>query len=216
MNRSEQHVVLKCSSAECGMRYPSPADDERRDECVICASPTQIVGTYESPYLPGPEPRPAGELVGVLDNIRSALNVGTMLRSADGARLDHVHLCGLTAGVDNPKVVKTALGAERSVPSTSNLDAGTCVAALKSRGFDIWAIEHTPTSTPLPGVVSIPEKLAFVVGNERAGVDPDLLRVADRQLHLPMAGAKTSLNVGVVFGIAAYLLRALPLDESDC
>lgn len=213
MSQVEQHIVLKCSSPSCGMRYPSPAEDPRRDECPRCCSPTQTVGTLDLPHVPSRTEKPAGQLVGVLDNVRSALNVGTMLRSADGVSLEHVYLCGLTPGADNPKVIKTSLGAEYAVRTTSYLDGTECVADLKSRGYAVWAIECTPRSTAIDSVVSAPPRLAFIVGNERAGVDPALLRMADRQIHLPMGGAKTSLNVGVAFGITAYALSALQLKN---
>ena len=79
----------------------------------------------------------------------------------------------------------------------------------------MWAIESSPASIPIGGALSVPPKLAFIVGNERAGVDPTLLELADRHLHLPMAGSKTSLNVGVAFGIVAYTLRALPVQAPE-
>lgn len=207
-DRSPGYVVLKCSSAECGMRYPSPADDPRRDACPLCAAPTVHVADYHEPFVHDTGPTTAGSVVAVLDNIRSALNVGTMLRSADGARIDHVHLCGLTAGVENPKVIKTALGAEQAVPTTSHADGLACIAGLAQAGYEIWALESTADSGPLQEVCEIPPLVAFVVGNERSGIDPGILTKANRRLHLPMSGSKTSLNVGVVFGIAAYLLRS--------
>lgn len=207
------HVVLKCTNAACGMRYPCPANNPRRHACPLCESPVTQVGSYtnppEWPTPAAPDGQRHGPLVAVLDNIRSALNVGTMLRSADGARLDHVYLGGLTAAANNPKVVKTALGAEQVVPSTSCLDTTTCLTQLRDDGYAIWAIDYTAQSVAIETVTERPERLAFVVGNERAGVDPDILAASDRHVHLAMHGHKSTLNVGVAFGTVAYFLRSL-------
>ena len=197
------------------MRYPSPVDDPRRDHCPLCESPVEQVDTFNVPP-PLPDPRRAddSQLVAVLDNIRSAQNVGTMLRSADGAGLDHVFLGGLTAPADNPKVIKTALGAERAVATTSVLDTTEAVGELQADGFAIWALDFTPTSVALQTVATRPTKLALVAGNERAGVDPAILRGADQHVHLDMYGDKTTLNVAVAFSTAAYWFRsvAAPTD----
>lgn len=207
------HVVLKCSSTSCGMRYPSPADDPRRGFCPLCEAPVDQVAVFDVPPVHDPAPRPAdaGRLVGLLDNIRSALNVGTMLRSADGAAFDHVYLGGLTAAPDNPKVIKTALGAEQSVASTSCLDLTTCIAELQAQRYEIWALDQTADSVALQSLTARPCRVAIVVGNERAGVDPAILALADRHVHLDMLGTKSTLNVAVAFGAAAYCVRSLPV-----
>lgn len=206
------HVVLKCTGDACGMRYPSPALDPRRDACPLCESPTELLDTYPEAAVDTDDlPNDDGILIGVLDNIRSALNVGAMLRSADGSALDHLYLGGLTAAVDNPKVAKTALGAHLSVPATSALDVLPVLHELRRQGCELWAIDRTPDSVALSDIRTRPNQLAFVVGNERAGVDPAILAMADRHVHLKMHGAKTTLNVGVAFGSVAYWLRALPL-----
>lgn len=196
------------------MRYPSPVEDPRRDACPLCQSPTERHGPYPDASF-DTDSLPAGEgvLVAVLDNIRSALNVGTMLRSADGAAVDHVYLGGLTAAVDNPKVIKTALGSHESVSATSALNLLPTVSQLSDQGCELWAVDRTPTSVPLSQIRSRPRQLAFVVGNELAGVDPEILAMADRHVHLEMYGSKTTLNVGVTFGSVAYWLRSLPVSE---
>lgn len=204
-------VVTTCTNSACGMRFPCPIDDTRGLTCPLCEAPTTAGATYDPPFVAASGPgRDEAETIGVLDNIRSAMNVGTMLRAADGANVSHMHLCGLTAWIDNPKVIKTALGAEQSVSCSRSLDGTKCVAELASAGVEIWAIESTPQSTLLDEVVAgpIPTRLALIVGNEVAGVDPQLLEMADRHVHLAMAGTKTSLNVGVAFGIASYAVRA--------
>lgn len=208
------HLVAKCTASECGTRFPIPIGHERHGTCPICDAATTDVEAYPPPHDIAAGHDAGTELIGVLDNIRSALNVGTMLRAADGARLDHMHLCGLTAGGDHPKVLKTSLGAEASTPWTHHTDATECAAALADDGWTLWAVESTPTSVALETLTEAPPRLALIVGNERAGVDPGLLRRAERHVHLPMAGAKTTLNVGVAFGIAAYGVRAMRFGAS--
>jgi len=197
------------------MRYPSPADDPRRNNCPLCEALVVQVCQFTKPPSRSAVQRPDGELVGVLDNIRSAQNVGTMLRSADGAAFSSVVLGGLTAPVDNPKVVKTALGAQHVVPSESALDVLPVIEGLGNDGYQVWAMDHTHRSTQLQDIVTRPARLALVVGNETAGVDPAILELADRHIHLDMHGSKSTLNVGVAFGIAAYWLTSLPVDSGE-
>jgi tRNA G18 (ribose-2'-O)-methylase SpoU len=182
--------------------------------CPKCGAPTRLV---ESPY-PGlkVEPRPnqkAGPVVqALLDNIRSSFNVGAMFRTADGAGVTHLHLCGITPAPDHPKVAKTALGAEYSVPWTQYWDAIEAAASLKQGGFEVWALEGGPRSESIfEATRQLPDKpLLLVVGNEVSGVDPGLLELCQRVVSIPMQGAKQSLNVAVAFGIAVYTLRNYP------
>lgn len=203
-------VVLKCASPECGTRYPSPRDDSRLGTCPHCEGPSVIVESYDDPVDHRSDATAEVRLAAIVDNVRSAMNVGTILRTADGVRIDHVYLCGITAAADNPKVAKAALGADRTVASSWHPDATQCVTDLRADGFAIWALEATVDSISIATLNQAPPKLALIVGNERAGVDPELLRLADRHVHLGMGGIKTSLNVGVAFGAAAYWLQALP------
>jgi tRNA G18 (ribose-2'-O)-methylase SpoU len=169
----------------------------------------RVIESYPPPHNHA-DPAPTGlRIRALLDNVRSALNVGTMLRAADGARLDHVHLCGVTPAADHPKVRKTALGAETEVGWSHAPDATVVLDGLRADGWSVWAVESTPASVPLAVVLGapVPAQLVLVVGNEVAGVDPGLLRSADQQVHLPMWGAKTTLNVGVALGAVVYGIR---------
>jgi tRNA G18 (ribose-2'-O)-methylase SpoU len=151
-------------------------------------------------------------LQALLDNIRSSFNVGAMFRTADGAGVSHLHLCGITPAPDHPKVAKTALGAEYSVPWTQYWDALEAAASLKQGGFELWALEGGPRAESIFEVTEeLPDKpLLLVVGNEVSGVDPGLLALCERVVSIPMQGAKQSLNVAVAFGIAVYTLRYFP------
>jgi tRNA G18 (ribose-2'-O)-methylase SpoU len=154
---------------------------------------------------------PRHPIVVVLDDIRSAHNVGSILRTSDAARVERVVCCGYTPAPDHPAVRKTALGAESTVPWETARDAADALAALRSEGFTLVALEHTDVSTPLGLVATSAFPLALVVGNEVTGVDQRVLDACDAAIELPQYGAKHSLNVSVAYGIAVYgLLERLP------
>ncbi|MCI0521658.1 MAG: TrmH family RNA methyltransferase [Chloroflexi bacterium] len=144
----------------------------------------------------------------LLDNIRSAWNVGSMFRTADGVGIRKLHLCGYTSLPDNPKVVKTSLGAEAHVLWEYTPDGVAAARALKGQGCLLWALEDEPRSIPLWDApeVDIHQRVVLVVGNEVCGIDEGILEVCDLSLHIPMRGVKKSYNAAVAFGIAAYQL----------
>lgn len=131
-----------------------------------------------------------------------------MLRTADGAGLARLHLCGITATPEHPRVAKTALGSEDAVPWTAYANALDAADTLQARGCQLWALESGPQADSLFAVGVLPTApLVLVVGNELAGVDPALLARCARVLSIPMQGVKGSLNAAVAFGIAVYHLR---------
>jgi 23S rRNA (guanosine2251-2'-O)-methyltransferase len=145
----------------------------------------------------------------LLDNIRSTYNVGSMIRTADGAGVRRLHLCGITPTPDHPKVSKTALGAEYAVPWVQHWDAVEAAAGCKQQGMHLWALEGGPGTDSLfemlPNLPGTP--ILLLVGNEISGVDPGLLELCERRVAIPMQGVKESLNVAIAFGIAVYFLR---------
>ncbi len=142
----------------------------------------------------------------VLDQVRSALNVGSIFRTADAFRLAHVHLCGITAHPPHPEIQKTALGATETVPWTYWAETTACLDALLKQNLQVAALEQTDSSIEL-AVFKPPETgLALVVGHEVRGVSDDALKRCQTALEIPQAGAKHSLNVAVAVGIACYAL----------
>jgi 23S rRNA (guanosine2251-2'-O)-methyltransferase len=121
----------------------------------------------------------------------------------------HVHLCGITPTPDNPKLAKTALGAERSVPWTQHMDGLAAAVSLRKQGLRLWALEGGSRSQSLFDVRVNPQypPIVLVVGSEISGVDPGILALCERVVCLPMQGVKNTLNVAVAFGVAAYFLR---------
>jgi len=153
-----------------------------------------------------PSHKPSVQRTVILDNIRSAWNVGSIFRSADGFRFTHAHLCGITPTPDNDAVTKTSLGAEDSVPWSYHKDAVKLVTGLKKEGWRIFALEEHPLANEIRSATIKTSDWALIVGNEVTGVDPGLLDVCDDILYIPMRGEKKSFNVAVAFGIAAYAL----------
>ncbi|MBO5419780.1 MAG: RNA methyltransferase [Bacteroidales bacterium] len=158
---------------------------------------------------------PESGLVMVLDNIRSAHNVGSAFRSADSFRVDKVWLCGICAQPPSAEIHKSALGAEMSVPweyARTSMDA---VRSLKEQGYTIVSVEQTVGSVMLD--TFRPErdrKYALVFGNEVSGVDQDVVDFSDMSLEIPQFGTKHSLNVSVSVGVILWHFRLnLPLMD---
>lgn len=147
----------------------------------------------------------------LLDNIRSAWNVGSIFRSADGFGFKHAYLCGITPTPENDAVTKTSLGAEDAVTWSYHKDAVKLVQGQKKEGWQVWALEEHERAIPIsshPDSLS-PMPVILILGSEVTGVDPGLLDLADNIFHIPMHGEKSSFNVAIAFGIAAYQLSGL-------
>lgn len=141
----------------------------------------------------------------VLDNIRSALNVGSAFRTADAFAIEKMVLCGITAQPPHREILKTALGATDSVDWTyfaSTLDAAR---SLKEEGYQIVAVEQASDSVLLQVFESeakVPCALFF--GNEVSGVSDEVLSMADACIEIPQAGTKHSLNISVCVGVVVW------------
>lgn len=144
----------------------------------------------------------------LLDNIRSAWNVGSIFRSADGFGFVHAYLCGITPTPEVEAVTKTSLGAEDSVPWSSHKDAVKLVKGLKKEGLRILALEDDTRAREMTRDEGkgINEGTVLILGSEVTGVDPELLDLCDEILYIPMRGEKKSFNVAMAFSIAAYAL----------
>ena len=149
--------------------------------------------------------RPASGVAVVLDNVRSAYNVGSAFRSADAFGADKVWLCGICATPPSAEIHKTALGAELSVPWEHAEDTLEAVERLKKDGYTVIAVEQTENSVKLDSGLEVPPgKRAFVFGNEVEGVRQEVVDAADFSLEIPQHGTKHSLNVAVTVGIVLF------------
>jgi 23S rRNA (guanosine2251-2'-O)-methyltransferase len=145
-------------------------------------------------------------MIVVLDNIRSALNVGSIIRTCDAFGIREVYLCGITPGADNFKVLKTSLGAEKSIVYTNPRNTFDAIQNLKKRGYQIISLEINKSSTDISSYIPKRKNVVLVLGNEVSGISEDVLDLSDEIIMIPMKGKKESLNVSVAFGIAAYCL----------
>lgn len=142
----------------------------------------------------------------VLHDLRSAFNVGSVLRSADGLGVERVHLCGYTPAPDEEKSKRSALGAQNHVAWEKSGELKETIRRLKADGWHIVALETAATSRELNEVFPR-KKTALVFGNERFGLGREALAECDEIRRLDLQGAKNSLNVAVIAGIAAYEWR---------
>ena len=151
---------------------------------------------------------PESGIVVVLDNIRSAHNVGSAFRSSDSFKADRVCLCGICAVPPSAEIHKSALGAENSVQWEHYDDTMDAIRELRDNGFTIVSIEQTEKSVFLDKF--IPEKgkkYALVFGNEVEGVRQDVVDASDLSIEIPQFGTKHSLNVSVCVGIVLWHFR---------
>ncbi len=149
--------------------------------------------------------RPKQPLILVLDSVRSALNVGSIFRTADAFALERILLCGITAQPPHREILKTALGSTDSVDWNYFPSAVEAVLSLKNEGYTVLAIEQTNEKTWLQDFLpKSSERYAFVLGNEVEGVGAETLALCDGALEIPQFGTKHSLNVAVAAGIVAW------------
>lgn len=154
-------------------------------------------------------------MVIILDNIRSAANVGSIFRTADALGASRIFLAGITPepvdrfGNVRSDIKKVSLGSEEQVPWEKIGTSGKTIKKLKKDGFRILAVEQSKNSVPYYriGAGKKFEKIALVLGSETSGLSESILSKADGILEIPMRGMKESLNVAVAFGIVGFHLR---------
>lgn len=158
---------------------------------------------------------PDSGLVLVLDNVRSAHNVGSAFRTADSFKVDKVWLCGICAVPPSAEIHKSALGAEDSVAWEHVADTMEAVDRLKEEGYMILSAEQAVDSVMLDEFVpEAGKKYALVFGNEVSGVRQDVVDASDMVLEIPQYGTKHSLNVSVSVGVILWHMRSmLPISR---
>lgn len=141
----------------------------------------------------------------ILDNIRSAYNVGSAFRTADAFGADKIYLCGICATPPSAQIHKTALGAEESVEWESTEDTLELVKKLKQEGWTIVSAEQTEKAVSLEKFTPTEsKKYAIVFGNEVEGVQQCVVDESDICLEIPQQGTKHSLNVSVSVGVVLW------------
>jgi tRNA G18 (ribose-2'-O)-methylase SpoU len=139
----------------------------------------------------------------ILDNLRSAFNVGAIFRLCDTMRVSGLFLCGYTASPPHIKLEKTSLGTIRYVPWKKFDTALDAVTYLHKQDIPVWAAETTSCSKKY-SEMEVPEHIGIVFGNEALGVSRDVLAVCDDLVEIPVFGFKNSLNVATSCAVLGY------------
>ena len=148
-------------------------------------------------------------IIAVLENIRSAYNVGSVFRTADAFLLEGIYICGYTAYPPHKEIKKTALGADETVHWKHFKNIKQAIEELKTEGYKIFAVEQAVNSIKLQEFCDPNEKLAFIFGNEVTGVEQTTIGLCDGCIEIPQLGMKHSLNISVAAGIVMWeLVRA--------
>jgi len=146
-------------------------------------------------------------VVVLLENIRSAYNVGSVFRTADAFLLESIYICGYTAHPPHKEVRKTALGAEETMNWKYFPTASEAIGDLRKAGYRIYSVEQTLNSQPLQQVrFNKNEKLAVVFGNEVKGVEQTTIGLTDGCIEIPQLGMKHSLNIATAVGVVIWEL----------
>ena len=155
-------------------------------------------------------------IIAVLENVRSAYNVGSVLRTADAFLLEAVYTTGYTAHPPHRQITKTALGADETVASKHFANATEAIIELQQNGYLIYAIEQVQNSIPLQVFeISGENKLALIFGNEVTGVEQETILLCDGCIEIPQMGTKHSLNIATAAGIVLWeCLRQLLTHQS--
>ena len=206
----KNYEVRQCENKNCGLRYPLVQGHPFGERCPVCLGTTRPVRIGSlSEEMPNSTVETTFKIEALLDNIRSAWNVGAIFRTADGLGVSKLHLCGITPTPDNPSVAKTALGANTNLEWGYSKNALNTAGQIIRDGAHLWALEQDDRAVPIYSAFEWDGKpISLIVGNEVCGVDPDLLDLCERIVYIPMLGKKHSLNVEVAFGIAISALRA--------
>ena len=142
----------------------------------------------------------------ILDNVRSALNVGSIFRTSDAFLIEKIILCGITTTPPNKEIRKSALGATDSVNWEFEKNTIDAISKLKKNGYQIVAIEQANKSTNLNEFNITKKPIAIILGNEVDGVDENVINICDDVIEIPQFGTKHSLNISITAGIVIWQL----------
>ncbi len=144
-------------------------------------------------------------VIAVLENIRSAYNVGSVFRTADAFLLEGIYITGYTCTPPHKEIKKTALGAEDSVEWKHFANAAEAIEELKKNGYKVYAVEQVSNSLSLEKLgFDTADKIAVIFGNEVAGVEHDTILQCDGCIEIPQLGMKHSLNIATAAGVVLW------------
>ncbi len=141
----------------------------------------------------------------ILENIRSAYNVGSVFRTADAFLIEAIYICGYTAKPPHKEITKTALDAQNSVDWKYFESAKLAITSLQEQHYKIYAIEQVTNSLSLENLSELSQnRIAFIFGNEVSGVEQKTIELCDGCVEIPQFGMKHSLNISVAAGIVLW------------
>ncbi|MEO9144611.1 MAG: RNA methyltransferase [Ginsengibacter sp.] len=144
-------------------------------------------------------------VIAVLENIRSAYNVGSVFRTADAFLIESIFIIGYTATPPHKEIAKTALGSQDSVGWKYFKTTGEAIEQLKKDHYKVFAVEQVTDSISLENITDMDvDKMAFIFGNEVTGVDQETVSLCDGCIEIPQFGMKHSLNISVAAGIVLW------------
>lgn len=159
---------------------------------------------------------PKFPVIAVLENIRSAYNVGSVFRTADAFLIQAVYLVGYTAFPPHKEIRKTALGAEETVEWKHFRTMEEALKELREQGYTVWAAEQTSESQLLQEFAEeINTGIAVVFGNEVSGVETSTLALCDGSIEIPQLGMKHSLNIATAAGVVLWELIRTRMPKKD-
>lgn len=215
--------IRLCENLDCGLRFPVEKGHPKGQRCPLCLGATKAILTYPAidegeRQLKLSYPIP---ISGLLDNIRSTWNVGSIFRTSEGFGASHLYLTGITSTPETVDLAKTALGAENAIAWSYHRNAVTLAKQLSREGYFLWALETNPRARPISQMEQClastlhSKGVVLVMGSEKAGVDPGLLEQCQETFFIPMHGRKNSFNVSVAYGIALGLIRIIGSKENN-
>ena len=144
-------------------------------------------------------------IVVVLENIRSAYNVGSVFRTSDAFLLQSIFICGYTAHPPHKEIKKTALGAEDTVAWKYFKKTSEAIEELRKENYRVFSIEQAIKSHPLHEIaIEKHEKIALIFGNEVTGVEQSTIELTDGCIEIPQLGMKHSLNIATAVGVVLW------------
>lgn len=142
----------------------------------------------------------------VVDNVRSLYNIGSMFRTGDACRIEHMHLCGICGTPPRKEIKKTALETVKSVPWSYHETTEEAILMLKEKGYTVYALELCDTSK-VYDEVKYRFPCALVVGHEIDGISDEALSLCDEAIYIPMHGIGVSMNVASATAVGLVEIR---------
>jgi tRNA G18 (ribose-2'-O)-methylase SpoU len=201
----------ECSNPQCTFRFPDNNTDSEIAYCPICGTLAPVSSSVSFQSVNHLISENKLRMIAFLDNIRSVYNVGSIIRTCEGLGIGEIILSGITPTPDHQRMNKTSLGAIPNLKWQYVKNGFNAASEMKSNGYQLISLESSRSALPLERVMGkdLIEPICLVVGNETLGVDPEIQKLSDLVVAIPMAGEKESFNVSVAFGIAAFYLVQL-------